>query len=151
MVYWLKSMKKLILFWGILVVLLALPACSAVSVSVDPHQIGQSDTVTVHYSGLPDGVNCSLRIQAFMDVVPGSDFMFKIGNITMPFTLTDGVFAVKNQNTEYNIITLRDWEESGEEQFEPSYHEIIFEGPSVNGEYVKQVNYQEDESGTWQA
>jgi hypothetical protein len=143
-------MKRLILFWGILVVLLALPACSAVAVSVDPHQIGQSGTVTVHYSGLPDDTNCSLRIQAFMDVVPGSDFMFRIGNISMPFTLTDGVFAVKNQNTEYNIITLRDWEESGEEQFEPSYHEIIFEGPSVNGEYVKQVNYQEDESGTWQ-
>jgi hypothetical protein len=143
-------MKRLILFWGILVILLALPACSAVSVSVDPHQIGQSGTVTVHYSGLPDDTNCSLRIQAYMDMVPGSDFMFKIGNITMPFTLTDGMFAVKNQNTEYNIITLRDWEESGEEQFEPSYHEIIFEGPSVNGEYVKQVNYQEGESGTWQ-
>jgi len=150
MVYWLIRMNRWNIFWGILAVLIIVPVCSAVSVSVDTHQIGQSGTVNVHYSGLPDETNCSLRIQAFMDVVPGSDFMFKIGNITMPFTLTDGVFSVKNQNTEYNIITLNDWEESGEEQVEPSYHEIIFEGPSINGEYVKQVNYQEDESGTWQ-
>lgn len=143
-------MKRYIILWGVLVVLLALPACSAVSVSVDPHQIGQSGTVYVHYSGLPDGTNCTLRIQAFMDMVPGSDFMFQIGNITMPFTLNNGVFAVKNQNTEYNIISLKDWEETDDEPMEePPYHEIIWEGPSVNGEYAKQVNYNEDESGTW--
>jgi hypothetical protein len=142
-------MKKMILFWGILVVLLALPACSAVSVSVDPHQIGQSGTVTVHYSGLPDGVNCSLRVQAFMDVDPGSDFMFQVGNVSLPIGLGIVTFTVKNQNTAYNKIVIREWEmEPGEE----GYDEITFEGPSVDGTYSKSaVSSNAEEGGDiWQ-
>jgi hypothetical protein len=142
-------MKRLILFWGILVILLALPACSAVSVSVDPHQIGQSGTVTVHYSGLPDGTNCSLRVQAFMDVDPGSDFLFQVGNVSLPFDLGIVAFSVKNQNTESNKIVIREWEmEPGEE----GYDEITFEGPSVDGTYSKSaVSSNAEEGGDiWQ-
>jgi len=142
-------MKKLILFWGILVVLLALPACSAVAVSVDPHQIGQSGTVTVHYSGLPDGVNCSLRVQAFMDVEPGSDFMFQVGNVSLPIGLGIVTFTVKNQNTADNKIVIREWENESDEQV---YDEITFEGPSVDGTYSKSaVSSNAEEGGdTWQ-
>jgi len=130
-------------------VLLALPACSAVSVSVDPHQIGQSGTVNVHYSGLPDGTNCSLRVQAFMDVDPGSDFLFQVGNVSLPFDLGIVAFSVKNQNTDYNKIVIREWEnEPGEE----GYDEITFEGPSVDGTYSKSaVSSNAEEGGDiWQ-
>jgi len=142
-------MKRLILFWGILVILLALPACSAVSVSVDPHQIGQSDTVTVHYSGLPDGTNCSLRVQAFMDVDPGSDFMFQVGNVSLPIGLGIVTFSVKNQNTAYNKIVIREWENEPDEQI---YDEITFEGPSVDGTFSKSsVSSNAEEGGDiWQ-
>ncbi|MBP1928067.1 hypothetical protein J2741_000614 [Methanolinea mesophila] len=139
----------MILVWGVLILILAVPACAAVSVTVDPHQIGQSGTVSVHYSGLPDGTNCSLRVQAFMDVDPGSDFLFRAGNVSLPFDLGIVTFTVKNQNTAYNRIVIREWEnEPGEE----GYDEITFEGPSVDGTYSKSaVSSNAEEGGDiWQ-
>jgi hypothetical protein len=142
-------MNRWMVFWGILVVLAALPVCSAVSVSVDPHQIGQTGTVNVHYSGIPDGTNFSLRIQALMDVDPGSDFLFRAGNVTLPFDLGIVTFSVKNQNTAYNTIVLREWENDTGEAL---YNEITFEGPSVNGVFSKSaVSSNEEEAGDmWQ-
>jgi hypothetical protein len=60
---------------------------AAVSISINPSQIQEGDTITVSYSGLSNGSAFALRMESLVDVTGKTTFTYQANQVSMPFGL----------------------------------------------------------------
>jgi len=58
-----------------------------VSISINPSQIQEGDTITVSYSGLSNGSAFALRMESLVDVTGKTTFTYQANQVSMPFGL----------------------------------------------------------------
>ena len=83
----------------ILLLLLLVPAATAAEVTITPTKVDPGDTVTVEVRGLSDNATFSLGISAEFDVNPGEKFSFTARDLSLPFSLNDGVVSAYTRGT----------------------------------------------------
>ncbi|HUU74809.1 MAG TPA: hypothetical protein VMW63_01835 [Methanoregulaceae archaeon] len=80
---------------------------SGVTITLEPDHITSGDQVTITISDLPDDSHFSLDIKATLQVLPAGEFSFETKNLTMPYTLEQGVLTATMQNTQQNILNAK--------------------------------------------
>ncbi|ACL15722.1 hypothetical protein [Methanosphaerula palustris] len=130
-----------------LVCMLAGPV-SALSITSDKHSLKSGENLTVNVSGMTNGTFFDLKVTNHQEIQSLAN-VFGNSNITIPFEISGAAFTISETNTTENSVTIGEYEiQPGEIKEEGQYHEMSYNGSSVNGLFSHNNTLNEIVEGT---
>lgn len=117
---------------GLIILLFSLftGIAAATTVTILPDHINPDGMFTIAVQGLPNYTPIAIQIAGQFGTTPASPFTFSFTNMTWPVSVNASSSTVRQDNTDYNVITLREYHADG------NVSEVTAEGASEEGTFT---------------
>jgi hypothetical protein len=94
-------------FLALVILVILIPAASAVSITESPDVVQPGQQITLSVSDLPDAASFSLNIGGKFAVTPGQQFSFETDQFNMPFDLNQGTVSATTHGTKVTAFAVK--------------------------------------------
>lgn len=123
-------------------------SASALSITTDKQALKSGELTTVNVSEMTNGTTFHMKVTIDQQIISAGNVSGGF-NVTIPFKISGGNFTLSEMNTTENSVTIGENEiQPGEIQGEGLYHEMTWNGSSVNGLFSRTNTSSEIAEGT---